>query len=54
VGVGEVDAAAGDLDQDLALARGRILEIDVLERVGAPELLQLDRFHGAESRRGSR
>ena len=52
VGVGEVDAAAGHLDQDLALAGGRIVELDVLEHVGTAELLYLDRLHRPRSLAG--
>jgi hypothetical protein len=45
VSVREVDAAAGDLDQNLALARRRVLDLEVLERLGAAELLDADRLH---------
>ena len=47
VRVGEVDARPCDLDHDLALAGLGVGDIDELHDLGAPELLNPYRSHGA-------
>ena len=57
VRIGEVDPGAGDLDQDLALAGGRLVDLDRLEQLRPAEFLDLDRLHqgrGAMRRTRSR
>ena len=54
MGVGEVDPAARDVDQDLALAGLGVGHLDVPEHLGPAELLDLDRLHRMrKSRRGA-
>ena len=54
VGVGEVDPAARDVDDDLAVAGLGVGQLDELHHLGAAELLDLDRLQSASLRRGSR
>src|SRR5207302_9351335 len=45
VGVGEVEAGTGDLDQHLAIFRLGGREVDELQHLGSTELADLDRAH---------
>ena len=47
VRVGEVDSGTGDADQDFSRCRHRPGDLYLLEYLGAAELTDLDRAHGA-------
>src|SRR4051794_33706652 len=53
MGVAEVEARSGDVDQHLAIAGLGIGQIDDLQDLGSAELVYLDRPHGALSLRGA-